>query len=477
VGLDLRTAADDLLTRAPDRVAVIDPEGEWSFAGLRAGILAATARLRAAGVRPDDRVLIIDIPSRLVLVAVFAAMRLGATPTLINPRLTPGEVRTLADLVGPGPVAVVGAEHADRIADLGVRWIGPELLTPTDGDSAAAATSGADGALLFTSGTTGLPKPVAVPCSTLTARLAPYVDPPTAPQVRMLCVPLHHVGGLIGSLVSCLAGHTLVVQPRFDAGEWLRLVEAHRIQMTFIVPTMLARIVAHPDLATRDVSSLQTVTYGASPMTDDLLARLTAAMPGVGLVNTFGQTETLGGITLSTPADALHPVHRSSVGKLVPGVEIRIVTPGTEDELGVGEVGELLVKSGQNVVDGWLRTGDLVRVDVDGYLYPQGRLSDTINRGGEKFGPVEVEAALRSHPKVTDCAVAGVADPELNERVGAVVVVSDPVDVAALQRWCADRIAKYKAPEYVGFVDEVPLTDMGKVDRAAVARIARGEAE
>ncbi|HEX3706624.1 MAG TPA: acyl-CoA synthetase, partial [Mycobacteriales bacterium] len=121
-----------------------------------------------------------------------------------------------------------------------------------------------------------------------------------------------------------------------------------------------------------------------------------------------------------------------------------------------------------------LRTGDLVRIDADGYLYPRGRLSDTINRGGEKFGPVEVEAALRAHPLVIDCAVAGVPDPEMNERVGAIVVTSEPVDVDTLQQWCAERIAKYKTPELVVFAAEVPLTDMGKVDRKAVARIVTG---
>jgi long-chain acyl-CoA synthetase len=291
----------------------------------------------------------------------------------------------------------------------------------------------------------------------------------------MLCVPIHHVGGLIGSLVSAMGGSTLIIQPKFEAGDWLRLVEAHKVELTFIVPTMLARIVDHPDLATRDLSSLQTITYGASPMNDDLVAKLTAALPGVGFINTFGQTETLGGITLSMPADALHPVHRTSVGKLVPGVEIKIVTPGTEDELGIGDVGELLVLSDQNVIDGWLRTGDLVRIDHDGYLYPEGRLSDTINRGGEKFGPVEVETALRTHPLVSDCAVAGIPDPELNERVGAVVVTTEAVDVADLQRWCTERIAIFKTPELVVFADEVPLTDMNKVDRKAVIRLVKGE--
>jgi long-chain acyl-CoA synthetase len=245
--------------------------------------------------------------------------------------------------------------------------------------------------------------------------------------------------------------------------------------MLFIVPTMLARIVDHPTLPERDLSSLKVVTYGASPMTDELITKLTEVLPGVGLVNTYGQTETMGGITLSTPQDAVHPVHRTSVGKAVPGVEIKIVTPGTDDELPVGETGEVIVLAPQNVVPGWTRTGDLGRLDEDGYLYPEGRLSDTINRGGEKFGPIEVETALRSHPLVTDCAVAGVPDPELNHRVGAVVVVSEPVDAATLQQWCAERIAKYKTPEYLVFADEVPLTDMNKVDRKAVVRLAKGE--
>jgi long-chain acyl-CoA synthetase len=241
-----------------------------------------------------------------------------------------------------------------------------------------------------------------------------------------------------------------------------------------MVPTMLARVMDHPDLDATDLSSLEMITFGASPMPPDLLERLTAAMPHVDFVNTFGQTETLGGITVTTPDDAHHPVHRASVGRLIPGVTVIVVEPETEDEVEPGAIGELLVRSGQNVVSGWLRTGDLVRIDADGYLYPHGRLSDTINRGGEKFGPVEVEAALRSHPLVTDCAVAGVPDPEMNERVGAVVVTSEPVDVATLQQWCAERIAKYKTPELVVFADAVPLTDMSKIDRKAVVRIVTG---
>jgi long-chain acyl-CoA synthetase len=400
-------------------------------------------------------------------------MRLGATPALVNPRLTAEEVATLVELAGKGAAAVAGQGYANRVADLGVPVIGEELPEAFDGDDSPSAKDGRDGLVLFTSGTTGLPKPVPVPWQTLAARLAPYLDPPTR-QVRLLCVPTHHVGGLIGALVCLSGGHTVVVQPRFDPGEWLHLVEIHRVQLTFMVPTMLARVADHPDFAATDLSSLQMVTFGASPMPGELLRRLTEAMPHAGFVNIFGQTETLGGITASTPEDSRHPVHRESVGRLIPGVVVKLVVPGTAEEVAAGEVGELLVQSDQNVEDGWLRTGDLVRIDEGGYLYPHGRLSDTINRGGEKFGPVEVEAALRSHPLVTDCAVAGVPDPEMNERVGAVVVTSEPIDVASLQQWCAERIAKYKTPELVVFSGEVPLTDMGKVDRKAVVQIVTG---
>jgi long-chain acyl-CoA synthetase len=471
--LDLRTVADDLLIRDPDRPALVEGDVAWSYGEYAAAIRSTAARLRAAGVGVGDRVYVIAGPGRLALTAAFGVLRLGATPALINPRLTADEVAKLIDLAGKGAAIIVEPQCQDRTTGLQLPVLGMEVLEPTTDDESPGDGTAPDALILFTSGTTGLPKPVPVPWHTLTERLAPYTDV-TDPQMRLLCVPLHHVGGLIGSMVCLLGGHSLAIQGRFDAGEWLRLIDQHRVVLTFMVPTMLARVVEHPDLETSDLSSLQLITYGASPMSGDLVKRLTEVMPHVALVNTFGQTETLGGITYTMPEDAHHPVHRESVGRLVPGVEIRIVAPGTDDEVPAGEIGELLVKSSQNVVEGWLRTGDLVRVDEDGYLYPNGRLSDTINRGGEKFGPIEVETALREHPLVTDCAVAGIPDPEMNERVGAVVVTSEPVDAAVLQQWCAERIAKYKTPELIVFADEVPLTDMSKIDRKAVVRMVTG---
>ena len=138
------------------------------------------------------------------------------------------------------------------------------------------------------------------------------------------------------------------------------------------------------------------------------------SLPHVALANVFGQTETLGAYTTLMPDDHHDPARAGSVGRPLPGVEVRVVDPETGNDVNPGAIGELWVNTTQNVTEGWLRTGDLARQDADGYIFPSGRLSDTINRGGEKFGPIEVEEALRSHPAVSDVAVAGVM-PKLGD--------------------------------------------------------------
>lgn len=459
--------AEQLAARIPDRVALVGDGYRITFAEFAAATRAASAALHDAGVVAGDRVAVIDVAGPLPLAAVLAAARVGATAALLNPRLTPAEVRALNDLVKVGDVAVAGTDVRDRLDGT---VLGPQILAGS-GDHVETGPP-VEAVILFTSGTTGLPKPVPVPSPTLAARLAPYATI-ADPGVRLLCVPIHHVGGLLGAFVSLLCGHTLVIQPRFDAGQWLRLVQEHRVQSTFLVPTMLARILDHPDLPRTGLSSLASVTYGAAPMPPELIERALELLPHVAFANTFGQAETLGGITMSTPEDHRHPVHRRSVGRLVPGVQVRVVDPDTGADVAAGEVGELLVLSTQNVAEGWQRTGDLVSIDADDYVYVAGRLTDTINRGGEKFGPIEVETVLREHPAVRDVAVVGVPDPELGERVGA-VIVADGVTQQDVREWCAGRLARYKTPDRIVFADCVPLTDVGKIDRrAAVALIRR----
>jgi long-chain acyl-CoA synthetase len=359
----------------------------------------------------------------------------------MNPRLNASEMADLVGVLGGCALGIAGADAAPRLATT-TDVVGLDELR--GGDPAPLVPGGDDeSVILFTSGTSGLPKAVPHTHAAFIARIKAFAQPAVAEhQMRLLCVPIFHVGGLLGQCVSLYAGHTTVVQRRFDAGEWLRLVEEHRVQVTFCVPTMVARVLEHPDFATTDLSSLQSITYGAAPMPPSVLDRAVTALPHVAFTNTFGQTETLGGIAFLSAEDHHHPVRRTSVGKLSPSVVSKIV----DGELWIGRP------------DGsWLHTGDLVTQDADGYLYVTGRLTDTINRGGEKFGPIEVETVLREHPSVRDAAVAALAHADLGE-------------VAGVVGWCRERLSSYKVPARVVFA-EVPYTDFGKVDRRATAAL------
>jgi acyl-CoA synthetase (AMP-forming)/AMP-acid ligase II len=261
------------------------------------------------------------------------------------------------------------------------------------------------------------------------------------------------------------------VQDRFDAGEWLRLVQKHRVSTAFLVPTMLQRILDHPDFGSTDLTSLVAIAYGAAAAPVALVCRAMAALPHVAFANVFGQTETLGAYTTLLPEDHRDPNRVGSVGKPLPGVEVRVVDPETGTDVEPGTVGELWVNTGQSVSEGWLHTGDLARQDVDGYIHPSGRLSDTINRGGEKFGPIEVEEVLRAHPAVSDVAVAGIADAEMGQRVGAAVVARLPVTLDELRSHCRERIAYLKLPERLMIVDRIPYNETGKVNRRQLAAL------
>jgi long-chain acyl-CoA synthetase len=330
--------------------------------------------------------------------------------------------------------------------------------------------------ILFTGGTTGTPKPVPLSHATLERRVrsfAPSVDPSVAAAVSIICVPFHHVAGLIGVLVGLAGGNTTVVQRRFGAREWLKLVEDHRVQRAFLVPTMLHRILEYPAREGADLSSLRMITYGAAPAAPDLIERAVKVFPNVAFINVFGQTETLGAVTALGPDD--HRAGRvGSVGKAMPGVEVRIVDPATGDDVAEGETGEFWVRAPYTATGGWVRSGDLVRRDSEGYLYAAGRLSDLINRGGEKIDPLEVEGVLRSHPAIDDAAVFGVADAEMGERIGAAIVARGSLDESAIRVWCRERLASYKVPERVAFVDAIPLTELGKVSRRDLRAMLTG---
>jgi long-chain acyl-CoA synthetase len=479
-GKPIGRVLNDVLARDPERTALVIAGAPTSYAELDRAVGDAAAGLRAAGVSPGWHIPLVDDTSVLAVATLIGATYLGAVTALMNPRLTSAELSVLMQAAGTVSTGVVGRGYEAVATGAGIDPVlgAAALLAGDHGAPVERADPDPadDAVILFTSGTTGTPKAVPLTHGLVAPRItafAPAVDP--VPAVSIMCVPLVHIGGMLGLLVALAKGSTTVVLTRFDAGEWLQLVERHRVTTAFLVPTMLYRILEHPDFGTTDLSSLVSLAYGAAPATPDLIRRTLAALPGVALTNTFGQTETMGSITALGPGD--HPPERlASVGQPLPGVEIRIVHPVTGEDVETGVVGELLVRSEVAVVSpnqasdgqtpaGWFRTGDMVSADGEGYLYPSGRLSDTINRGGEKFAPSDVEEVVRAHASVRDVAAVGVADPEMGHRVGVAVVVGAPLDLEDLRVFCKARIANFKLPERLLIVDELPLTDFGKVDR------------
>jgi acyl-CoA synthetase (AMP-forming)/AMP-acid ligase II len=481
--VNIATVLDPVVAADPARVALVVGDRSITYAELADAVASCAAGLAAHGVGRGDRVAVVEVGGLLSAAVILGAARVGAAAALMNVQLKATELQELVQTSSCAEVGVAGAPYRDALGTAVGTVLGADELLDNDPTAAPAVVEpedSLDALVLFTSGTTGLPKAIPITAGPLARRLstmgAPF-EPASAPVVGFMCVPVFHVGGSLGLVSALRGGRTTVVQPRFDAAEWLRLVERYRVSSVFVVPTMLQRILDHPDFATTDLSSLQGVFYGAAAAPVELVQRAMAAMPDVGFANVFGQTETLGAYTTLTAADHRAPARIGSVGRALPGVFVRVVDPATGDDMPDGEVGELWVRSDQNVRDGWLHTGDLARRDTDGYIYPSGRLTDTINRGGEKFGPVEIETVLREHPSVRDVAAAGVPDPEMGERVGVAVVADGDLTADDVKAFCSARLAIYKTPEIVAFVDDLPYNDTGKVVRRALVELINEESE
>lgn len=483
--MNVGRAIDPAVERVPERTALIVGDRQCSYGELERWVRRVATALATRGVGRGTRVALVDNGSILSVATILAAARLGAASAQMNVQLTVGELGKLVATVD-ARVGVAGelfrprlGEALDAAAVIGEDDI-PELDDVEDAAAVEATGEGDDDALvLFTSGTTGLPKPIFISHRVVEQRLGFYAAPvdPEAPVVTdMLSAPIFHIGGTLGLLVSLRSGRTVVVLPRFEAGAWLRAVEQHQVSRSFVVPTMLQRILDHPDFPSRDLSSLQQISYGAAAAPVALVERALDALPEIGFMNVFGQTETLGAYAALTAEDHRARRKLGSAGKPFPGVELRIVDVATDTDCPVGTAGQVWVRAAQNVTSDWLRTGDLAFLDAEGYLHPVGRMTDTINRGGEKFGPIEVEEVLRSHPAVRDAGVCGLPDLELGQRVGAVVVTvaGEAIDADDLRAFAAERLARYKLPESIVFADDLPYSNLGKVSRQALAGVIVG---
>jgi acyl-CoA synthetase (AMP-forming)/AMP-acid ligase II len=310
---------------------------------------------------------------------------------------------------------------------------------------------------------------------------------PDVEETNLLSVPLYHIAGLQAALAAVYGGRTTVVMRQFEPFEWLDLAQRYRVNRAMLVPTMLKRLMDHPNFHEFDLSSLEVITYGAAPMSLEVIKQAIKAFPGVRFINAFGQTETASTITMLPPEDhTLEGTDKeieqklrrlSSIGRPLDDVEVSIVSEdGTP--VSVGEVGEIVARgprmmkgywqqdtaTREAIRSGWVYTGDLGYQDEDGYIYLAGRAKDFIKRGGEMVSPEEVEQVLSSHPEVTEAAVIGVPDPEWGEEVRAIVVRrSDRVSELELMAYCHQRLASFKGPKSIVFIDELPRNVMGKV--------------
>jgi acyl-CoA synthetase (AMP-forming)/AMP-acid ligase II len=422
--------------------------------------------LRAAGVTRGDRVAI-RYPAGLDWVlAFFGTIMAGGIAAAVNTRLAPPELEAVLDGTG----AAVDLAPETPLPD------GPPYVADDLAESDVAA-------FFYTSGTTSGPK--AVPTTHLAfltnaenlKRTMGITGASDTPRT-LISVPLFHVTGCNSQLLAALyLGGSAVIMPALDVGGLLTAITAEHVTWITSVPAIYALLFRHPSFETADTGGVRWIGYGGAPIAPSLVAAVQRAFPAARVKNGYGMTEASSLLTVLPHEDAVD--HADSVGYAVPSVDLAILPLG--DDPATGEV----VARGPNVmtgywnqpeetraafIDGWLRTGDVVRVDDAGRIHLIDRAKDIINRGGENVSSVEVEAALLTVPGVTDAAVIAVPDPVMGEKVGAVLVGgsgSGGIDVAEVLACCRERLADDKVPQFVTVTaDPLPRNAGGKLLKA-----------
>jgi long-chain acyl-CoA synthetase len=453
------------------------------------------------GTVAGDRVAFLDRNGIDYFEVFFGCALLGAVSVAVNWRLAPAEMASIIDDSGAA-VVFFGPDYAGAVKEIrpeaaGVRaWLPLESLDQwRDGVGEEPADPGfAPGpddvvTQLYTSGTTGLPKGAMISARNISSILteADRVFHIGSDTVSLVAMPLFHIGGTGWALCGMSRGGHSVIVRDLDPAAVLRLIEAYRVTETFVVPAVLMFLLTAPELGATDLTSLRTVFYGASPITEDVLVRSMSALQ-CDFAQVYGLTETTGAITSLMADDHDPDGPRASLlrsaGRPFDHVELRIVDTDSGAELPSGAVGEVWTRSAQNMLgywnkpeetaevlteDGWFHTGDAGWIDADGYLFLHDRIKDMIVSGGENVYPAEVENALLNHPGVADAAVIGVPDDKWGETVKGIVVRGSHVDgddealAADIIASTRERLAHYKCPTSIDFVDSLPRNPSGKV--------------
>jgi O-succinylbenzoic acid--CoA ligase len=482
-GLMLPIALRAHAASTPEAPAVLEPGRTWTFAALDALSDELAAGLAASGVRPGDRVALLAAPSATAIALLAAAGRVGVCVTPLGTRLTAPELSAAGLEIAPRLV-VHDDEHANAAATLGATSVGIEALAAR-GPGAATPVAGIDpdapAVGVLTSGTTGRPKAALLSHAAMAASTGAWSAALPEATGWLLCLGLAHVAGLGIAWRAIGAGVPLRLLPTFDAELVLDALRNGPSSHASLVPTQLARLLDADDGARAAAGNpagqgLRAVLLGGGPVPAALVTR--ALVAGWPVVPTYGLSEAGSGVTALATADAA--THPGSAGRALPGVALRI------DDAAADGSGEIWVRSPTAFSgylgrpdataaaldsDGWMRTGDIGRLDADGFLYVLDRRDDLLVSGGENVFPAEVEAALAEHPAIAEAGVVGRPDTTWGAVPVAAIVLRPgglaPTD-AELRAFCGVRLAPYKVPAAFVVLAALPRTASGKLRRAAL---------
>ena len=476
--------------------------------------------LRDQGIQAGDRVAILQTNCTQYIEAYYATATLGATFVPLNYRAKPPELEYMITAANT-KILIIGDRYVDVVNQLKPslscveKYVTIEtrrddmlhyddLIEQGSPDIEEAEVEEDDlSILMYTSGTTSLPKGVMLTYGGFTNYVIGTVEMAdgTPRGTSLLCAPLYHIAGTMNIMTALWNGRKIAVLRQFDTKEWLTTVQSEHVTHAFVVPTMLKQLIDHPDFSQYDLSSLENLSYGGAPMAFPVIRKAIDLFPdSTGFVNAFGQTETNSTLTVLGPEDhklngTPEEVERNlkrltSVGLPLPDVEVQVLDEDNK-ELPADEIGEVVIRTPRVMKgyanqesataalldeNGWLHTRDMGYIDEDGYVYLVGRKDDIIIRGGENIAPAEIEAVLHAHPAIDEAAIIGAPDEDFGQKIVAFVALKSGQSVTAneVSDFCKERLASFKKPEEINFIDELPKNPLGKVLKKELKALYQG---